>query len=319
MTDYPMLKGDKLFRRNELVYINRSDELREYCNIIHKHDFIEIAYVISGRGLHLVADRQYETARGDLFVINFDVPHGFFAPGEGAPSPVVYNCVFMPQFLDASLFSASHFEDITSSFLFKSLFPDDYPPQPDLKLSGAPFHEVETLFAKMHTEYQQMNKGYTDLIRAYLIELIVKIFRYTEAAVDGSVNGAAREAAGLTGHPAARPDNRKTPGPRHRELIDRAIAYMKMNYKSEISLSDLALRSFISKNYFSRLFKEVTGSNVSDYIQYLRTEQACTLLKTTDWKVADIAFQVGFSDLKFFYEVFKKITGKTPGDYRKKD
>lgn len=298
MADYPMLKGDRLFRKNELVYINRSDELQEYCNIIHKHDFIEIAYVISGPGLHLVADRQYETDRGDLFVINCDVPHGFFPQTETAAAPVVYNCVFMPQFLDASLFSASHFADITSSFLFRSLFPDDYAPQPDLKLSGAEFHEIGALFERMRAEYRRMDKGYTDMIRAYLIELIVKIFRYAGADT--------------------RSDNKKTPGPRNRELIDRAIAYMKMNYKSEISLSDLALRSFLSKNYFSRLFKEVTGSNVSDYIQYLRTEQACALLKTTDLKVADIAARVGFSDLKFFYEVFKKITGKTPGDYRKK-
>jgi YesN/AraC family two-component response regulator len=77
------------------------------------------------------------------------------------------------------------------------------------------------------------------------------------------------------------------------------------------------MHSFISKNYFSKLFKEVTGTNVSDYIQYLRVDQACHLLKTTELKVTNIAFQVGFKDMKFFYEVFKKITGKTPGDYRK--
>ena len=92
---------------------------------------------------------------------------------------------------------------------------------------------------------------------------------------------------------------------------------MKLNYNSEISRSDLALQSLLSKNYFSKLFKEVTGTNVSDYIQYLRTEKACSLLKTTNMKVIDIAEQVGFSDIKFFYEVFKKITGKTPGEYRK--
>ena len=100
-------------------------------------------------------------------------------------------------------------------------------------------------------------------------------------------------------------------------LIQRAIEYMKLNYRSEISLSDLALRSLISKNYFSKLFKDVTGTNVSDYVQYLRTEQACSLLRSTDKKVTDIAEQAGFSDMKFFYEVFKKITGKTPGEYRK--
>lgn len=294
MESYPLLKGDTLFRGNEPVYINRSDELQEYCNVIHRHDFIEIAYVISGSGIHIVADRQYETARGDLFVINFDVPHGFFPQPDKSSDPIVYNCAFMPGFLDLSLFSTSHFEAIASSFLFKSIFPGDFATYPDLKLSGSEFHEIGNLFEKMYSEYKQMKKGSIDIIRANLIELIVKIFRYME------------ESSGKGVHQ------------KKQDLIGKAIEYMKMNYKSEITLSDLAMQSFISKNYFSRLFKEMTGTNVSDYIQYLRTDEACTLLKNTDMKVTDIASHVGFSDIKFFYEVFKRITGKTPGDYRKK-
>ena len=89
-------------------------------------------------------------------------------------------------------------------------------------------------------------------------------------------------------------------------------------YNTDIKLEDVAIKSFISKNYFSKLFKEVTGTNFSDYIQKLRIDEACSLLKSTDMKVTDIAFQTGFNDIKFFYDVFKKITGKTPGDYRKK-
>ncbi len=293
MKNYPILKGDTLFRENELVYINRSDELEEYCGIMHRHDFIELVYVISGSGIHKVAGKEYKTAKGDIFVVNYDIPHGFFhGTGSGEPL-VVYNCVFLPQFLDVSLFSASHFEEITSSFLFNSLAPDNFNPKPDLRLSGTKFFEISELFEKMYLEYKQMNRGYIDIIRAHLIEIIVKIFRYTPQNAKRGVTG------------------------RNTELIQKAIEYMKLNYRSEISLSDLALHSFISKNYFSKLFKDVTGTNVSDYIQYLRTEQACTLLKTSEMKVTEIARQAGFSDMKFFYEVFKRITGKTPGEYRK--
>ena len=63
---------------------------------------------------------------------------------------------------------------------------------------------------------------------------------------------------------------------------------------------------------------ELTGTNVSDYLQNVRVEKACSLLRATDMKVTDIAAQVGFKDMKFFYDVFKKIKGKTPGDFRKK-
>lgn len=291
---YPLLKGDSVFRKNELVYVNKSDEeFQEYMHFMHRHDFIEIVYVISGYGKHVVGDTEYNMSKGDLFIVNYDVPHGFFANAEKDEGPVVYNCVFMPKFLDASLFSSIHFQDITSSFLFKSLFPDKFTSTPDLRLSGTEFNEIGDLFSKMHNEYKLMQKGYCDIIRAYLIELVVKIFRYME-------QGTAR-----------------TPSIKNRELVNKAVDYMKQNYNTDIKLEDLAMKSFISKNYFSKLFKEVTGINFSDYIQRLRVDEACSLLKSTGMKVTDIALHCGFNDIKFFYEVFKKTTGKTPGDYRK--
>lgn len=291
---FPLLKGNSLFRKNELVYINKSSELEEYMNIMHKHDFIELAYVISGEGKHIVGGSRYSISKGDLFIINHDVPHGFFPASEGEPCPVVYNCVFKPKFLDASLFSSSNFQDLASSFLFKSLFPDSSTAHlPDLKLHGAGFKELGDLFSKMYAEYKMMKKGYLDIIRAYLIELIIKIFRHMES------------------------DRPKDVLPKHVELVGRSIEYLKQNYNTDIRLEDIAIRSFISKNYFSKLFKDVTGTSFSEYVQKLRIDEALSMLRNTDMKVTDIALQTGFNDIKFFYEVFKKLTGKTPGDYRR--
>lgn len=289
---YPTLKGEMLFRPHEWVYLNKSIELEEYCHKMHKHDFIELAYVISGKGVHRVGNDQYQVSQGDLFIINYDVPHGFTCqPGE-AETPILYNCVFRPEFLDGALFSSTHFENITSSFLFGNLFPENLAPTPDLRLHGADFLEVGDLFSKMYAEYQGMKKGYLDIIRAYLIELIVKIFRLLES------------------------DGKKSIAPHHHKLVAQAIDYLKHNFQSDIKLSDLAMQSFVSKNYFSKLFKEVTGINLSDYLQRLRINEACTLLRNTDLKIVEIAVEAGFTDIPFFYEVFKRVVGKTPGDYR---
>jgi len=289
---FPTLAGKTLFRDNEWVYVNRSDELQEYNGIMHKHDFIEIAYVISGKGLHIVGDRKYNTRKGDLFILNEDIPHGFFPDREGV-QPVVYNCVFMPNFLDASLLGNAHFQDIYSSFLFKSFFPEDQPENADLSLSGTEYQDIGNLFHKMYEEYKNRNKGYPEIIRAYLIELIVKVFRF----IDGGTH--------------------RNTSPQNQRLVYQAVDYLKKHFNSDIRLEELAMQSFISKNYFSRLFKEVTGISFTDYIQNLRVDEACSLLKNTDMKIIDIAHQAGFNDIKFFYEVFKKITGKTPGEFRK--
>jgi AraC family L-rhamnose operon transcriptional activator RhaR len=290
---FPVLTGNSLFRGHESVYINKSLELPEYCERMHQHDFIEIAYVSSGTGCHRIGDYQYQVAKGDLFLINYQVPHGFFSsPPPGEPL-VLFNCVFRPEFLDASLFHSTYFEDIATFFLFESLFSDDKPPSPTLTLHDRDFFAIGDLFQKMYHEYKLLQKGYSELIRAYLTELIIKIFRLLESDRRGRLNG------------------------RHRELVAKAIEYLKQNYSSEIRLEDLAVQSFLSKNYFSKLFKEVAGISFSESIQRLRVDEARQLLLDTELKVADIAFQVGFNDLKFFYEVFKRMTGKTPGDYRK--
>lgn len=290
--EFPLLEGTRLFRSGELVFINRSDEsFKEYHHMMHKHDFIEIAYILSGEGIHRVGDSSYEAIKGDLFVINFDTPHGFFCK-SGKESPVVYNCVFRPEFIDASLFSSVHFEDITSSFLLKSLFPNENISNSDLKLIGQDQLEIEAIFSQMYTEYSGQKKGYYDLLRAYLVELIVKIFRVSEKTPETVVSAS------------------------NRKLVEKAMDFLRHNYNSDITLHDLALQSFITKNYFSRLFKKVSGINFSDYVQQIRIEEACRLLKETDKKVLDIAFMTGFKDAKFFYETFKKHIGKTPGDYR---
>lgn len=289
----PVLTGKSLFRQGELIYVNRSDELEEFNGIMHKHDFIEIAYVISGKGMHVVGDRRFSTSKGDLFVVNYDIPHGFFAdPGSGV-QPIVYNCVFMPNFLDASLLGSIYFEDIFSSFLFRSIFPEEYTRSADLSLKGTEYQDVGDLFRKMYEEYQARSKGYLEIIRAYLIELIVKIFRLMENSKPSNISS------------------------QNQRLVQQAVEYLKDNFTADIRLEELAMKSFISKNYFSRLFKEVTGINFTDYIQNLRVDEACSLLKGTDMKVTAIANQVGFKDMKFFYEVFRKITGKTPGEFRK--
>jgi len=57
-------------------------------------------------------------------------------------------------------------------------------------------------------------------------------------------------------------------------------------------------------------------TNTSDYLNRIRITKAIHLLKNTSWKSAAIAEAVGFSNITYFFTIFKKITGKRPGDYR---
>jgi len=94
--------------------------------------------------------------------------------------------------------------------------------------------------------------------------------------------------------------------------------YIRSNYDAPMSLDELAARCALNASYLSRSFKLQTGSSIFSLINRIRIEKACTLLKESSLSIIDIAFTVGYNNLSFFNRSFKKFTGKTPGDYRRR-
>ena len=68
--------------------------------------------------------------------------------------------------------------------------------------------------------------------------------------------------------------------------------------------------------YINRLFKNKTGKSIGDYINYYRIDKAKVLLKDSDLTIEELALSLGFSNKKYFYVLFKKITAMTPNEYR---
>ena len=101
-------------------------------------------------------------------------------------------------------------------------------------------------------------------------------------------------------------------------MIRTAMHYMESNYCKDISLTELAELTGGSANYFSRIFKREVGSNFVDWINRLRIEKAKNILLTDTAKVYEVAELVGYSEYKYFITMFKKYTGVTPKQFRKK-
>lgn len=100
-------------------------------------------------------------------------------------------------------------------------------------------------------------------------------------------------------------------------LIERALEYIKIYYKSDIKAHEVADVVNITPNYFSSIFKQKTGKNFNEYVNHMRVEEAKTLLEETPFKVSEISVLVGFHEYKYFVEVFGKFSGMTPTQYRK--
>lgn len=101
-------------------------------------------------------------------------------------------------------------------------------------------------------------------------------------------------------------------------LIGDIINYIKGNVDSQLSLNSVADHFNLSTGHLSRLFKEITGTKFSDFVITVKFEKAAKMLTgDTKIKVADIAEQLGYSNLNYFTKLFKERYGMTPTQYRK--
>ncbi len=100
------------------------------------------------------------------------------------------------------------------------------------------------------------------------------------------------------------------------DKIHRAITFIRDNFNSEISRDGLASHLDLSPNYFGKLFTEYTGMKMNDFITDLRIGEATRLLRDTGEQIIDIAFAVGFNNLRTFNRAFFKCVGMTPREYR---
>ena len=98
--------------------------------------------------------------------------------------------------------------------------------------------------------------------------------------------------------------------------LDKVMEFIRAHYMEDITLSQIAENVYMNPSYISRMVKAQTGKNVTDLITEMRMEKAIALLQTTDLKIYKIAERVGYTNLQYFYRMFRKITGKSPSDFR---
>ena len=100
--------------------------------------------------------------------------------------------------------------------------------------------------------------------------------------------------------------------PRIREAED----HLQRNFREDISTHALADRACMTERTFARRFKAATGKMPAAYLQAVRIAAAKVLLENGSQPIQSIADSVGYCDLAFFRELFKRATGMTPGQYR---
>ena len=153
--------------------------------------------------------------------------------------------------------------------------------------------EILRNFEEMYKE-DFCGKDWNDvLIRANIIKMYCLLVRHFERDNNG------------------RPQN-----PDKLQQFQEALRYVEENYARNITFSDVAKIINYNTSYASSLFVSYTGLNFKTYLDSIRINKAVKMIKRTDRTISDISAQCGFTNIRTFNNVFRKVTGITPSELR---
>jgi len=288
----PVIEKESFFPQHSNVHIHRSSECMEFVGVLHRHDFVEIVYVISGSATHILGDNTYLVKKGDVVVVDPNEDHAFIPEKNGEEEFLTYDLMFTPDFLDKKCLGGHDFSSLADSFLFYSLFQENPQYHSSLYLIPGCGYGLYTVFDNIYYEYHRKDLGYIDLIRIYVAQIIILLLRKLQKQKESALTGS------------------------QQALVQEVISYIENNYSYRIRAEEIASNMFFNRNYIAKLFKQETGRSIREFVSEIRIKEACKLLASTDMSIADIASACGFLDMKTFYQFFKKNTGFTPKAYR---
>ena len=180
-------------------------------------------------------------------------------------------------------FCESNFFD-TGNIHFKSHFKDDG--------ISRRFEELRQLF-----ELPEHSPWRTHSIRLIVLSILTDICKNHSESYDQTLDSDARLLS----------------------CVKRAIGFIRSESQREISLDEICDLVGLSKYYFAREFKRITGHTIVHYINLTRCESAKIMLCEGSASIAEISAHCGFSDQSYFTRVFKSTTGLSPTEYRKEN
>ncbi|MHA6485048.1 helix-turn-helix domain-containing protein [Paenibacillus sp. strain BS8-2] len=280
-------RGHYYFRRDELIYVNRSAE--SFDAPFHDHDFLEIVYIVEGEGFHHVGESVHKVRQGDMFFIPIGLSHVFRPTSTSSRHLVVSNCLLTPGLLPKlSDFAA---EEAIKAF-FKRMADGELPYYSTHDRND----RFDHLFIAMFEQYASPQPGSGDLLRALLFQLLVELFRSMD---------------------------RSSPTPKVTQPKETAfqdlLYYLTDHCQQELTLTHLADKSGFSERHLQRLFHQHTGQSWFKYLQSVRVRRSMELLRQSSYKIATIAESIGYKDIHSFNTVFKRLTGLTPRQYRNQE
>ncbi|MBY9078329.1 helix-turn-helix domain-containing protein [Paenibacillus sp. HN-1] len=275
--------GDPLFPF-EFAYKTIKKQSNELPD--HLHDRYELVYIHQGKGVFFIDNTWYEKKEGDLFIIPGNTIHHSLPHNE---NPIVSSALyFAPTLLSLESIDDSYNSLLCFDFARKKKIYR-------IELPEALLSVTESSLEQIQQELAEQKSGYHDAVRLISCQLLLGINRHIQ-----SIRG--RNAIGEPGV-----------GP---SWMKEMLHEIDQHPEGEVTLARLAEKANVSAPHFSRVFRQLTTMNVTQYVNAKRIIRAKELLIRTNKNITEIAELCGYETPTHFYRVFKALTGFTPNKYR---
>ncbi len=248
----------------------------------HSHDYIELAFVLSGRSRYCVGETIYDISQGDVIILNPKVKHQALVI-EGNPAP---STEFFVAFTD----------------IWVQGEPENVLPLPAcegcvLHTAGQLYQRMFKLCASMEAENAANRQGHYEMMKAYLVQMLLFLLREHFEPVTESHSYMFKAL------------NRKN-------VVEQVLTYFEDHYSEKISLDQIAENMYLSPFYISKIFKSETGDTPINHLIHIRLKKARELL-AAGGSIQEVAAEVGYDDAYHFSKLFKKYYGVAPSIVKK--
>ncbi len=256
---------------------------------LYTADIPEISIVISGSGIHRIINQVVPCKKGDIFIINSNVPHRYFTAQEN-DRITVSSIRFDPkEWFDGKIADRDNSRFCYGVFSENSIV--TY-----AMLNSKTLKESLDLFRLIESELKEQQSEWRSAVKANLTLLLITVGRYVKSAVKTELNVKPKEWI----------------------LVSSVMTYVEERYSDpDMTLASIAESLYISQSQLSKIFKTMIEEPFFEYVQKVRIDHASDMLKHSKLSVEDISQMCGIRDVASFYRLFKKHMGMSPIQYRK--
>ena len=254
---------------------------------LHRNSHLELYFVESGTFEVYISNELITLTKGDCLLMDRHTIHADIFNFQDACVKIIG--------IDEAVFTDNILLQVTNKDFIKFLLNSKntrYTGSEHWIIKQEDIKPTLQIIDKLREELVSKSVGSIDVIRIYLLRFIelltssdqLKVYEYTAESV--------------------------------RSIVFKEIEDIILNNYKDVTLGLLEQYMMFSKDYFNRIIKEFTGLTYTQYVQTVRINKAKRMLVSTGKSVNEIANDVGYSNIKHFYDIFKQQTSQTPQEYK---